>query len=195
MGKSKMKNRNKEIEWYIEISKQNKVQPRCIYASIERCPRYFQSMKLLGDYNIITSINEKTIKKLNKKWPKSEFWSTIDEQSASIMGKTGEASIFSHFCPEIMYDVFGYFTSYLSYYCDELDMQNTHERLKAEKVNKDDYRWYYQSIYPMHYTECHLYSLLDNYRARTEEIFQLKPNIYGIGIDLKEIMRRFRKGK
>jgi hypothetical protein len=38
-----------DIEWYLRISKERGVTPRCPFATVERCPRYYDSLSLLGE--------------------------------------------------------------------------------------------------------------------------------------------------
>jgi hypothetical protein len=37
------------FDWYSKIGKELGLPPRCPYASVDRCPRYFYSRSLMGD--------------------------------------------------------------------------------------------------------------------------------------------------
>lgn len=74
----------------------------------------------------------------------------------------GEGFQFSNFCPEVTYDRFRLFASYLSRYSDQIDRDAAHEELAKGKAVPEDWRWSWQSVSPMHYTECPLYSVLKN---------------------------------
>ena len=37
-----------DINWYREFGEAEELPPRCPYASEEKCPRYFQSLVLVG---------------------------------------------------------------------------------------------------------------------------------------------------
>ena len=44
----KMKILIPDLEWYLAISNKNNSSPRCPFATIESCPRFYQSLSLLG---------------------------------------------------------------------------------------------------------------------------------------------------
>ena len=40
------------IEWYLSISRKREVEPRCPFATVESCPRYFSSLSCSGTWAI-----------------------------------------------------------------------------------------------------------------------------------------------
>jgi hypothetical protein len=40
---------NPDMDWYLRLSSARHVTPRCPFASVKRCPRYYQSLSLLGE--------------------------------------------------------------------------------------------------------------------------------------------------
>jgi hypothetical protein len=108
------------IDWCRKVSIDLGVPTRCPFASVERCPRYYQSLSLLGHAGH-TEISPKKDKKLQKKWEKSDLWPTIGEQATSVSGAPERRKSFSKFCSEIAYDCFGFFGSELYPYHAETD--------------------------------------------------------------------------
>ncbi len=90
------------IEWYLERSQRNGLSPRCPFATVVSCPRFYQSLSLLGEAGS-TKISAKHDKKLLKKWKKSPLWPVTDEQATSISGPNDGNKHFSKFCPEVSY--------------------------------------------------------------------------------------------
>jgi hypothetical protein len=146
------------LDWYKSISAQLGLMPRCSFASVHRCPRYYQSLSLLK-YTGATAISEKEDKALLAKWQKHELWPKIAEQETSIFGSS-ERQQLSHFCPEVMYDRFGVFATYIADYADEIDRDNAYRRLRSINAAKSDWRWQWASLMEQHYSDCPLYSVL-----------------------------------
>src|SRR6266478_1120232 len=44
------------LKWYTDISASKSLSPRCPFASVHRCPRYYQSVSLLGEAGVATAI-------------------------------------------------------------------------------------------------------------------------------------------
>lgn len=147
------------IDSYIVVSLKRGLTPRCPFASVHRCPRYYCSLSLLG-YAGSTSIGPLQDKELEKKWKESDLWLVVLEQDPGIFKSENKIYQYSNFCPEVSYDKHGYFASHLCRYVDEIDIDVAHKRLKKESAQHNDHRWYWASINPMHFSECQLYSLL-----------------------------------
>lgn len=150
-----------DIEWYTDLSETRKVQPRCPFASVEICPRYFQSLSLLGCAGS-TNIEDADEVRLLDYWKKSDLWSKTGEYETSVAGPKDNPKIFSNFCPEIAFDRFGYFASFLAGYADEIDSDSAHARLARRNASAKDWRWSWSSLTQSHYTDCHYYSILDH---------------------------------
>lgn len=132
------------------------VSPRCPFATVESCPRFYQSLSLLGSAGS-TAIDSSEDKRLLEKWKKNDLWPKTREQETIISGNN---KFFDKFCPEVAFERFGYFASYLGRYSGELDHDLAHEQLGKIGASSEDYRWAWSSVAPMHYTECPLYSVL-----------------------------------
>jgi hypothetical protein len=149
-----------DLAWYTGLSREKSVRPRCPFASVHRCPRFYQSLSLLGGAGS-TKIEPKEDQRLWKKWKKSDLWPTTDEQATSVTGSPGKPSIYSNFCPEVAFERFGLFVVTLTRYADEIDVDAAHAYLGKQGVAGTDWRWAWSHAAPMHYTECPLYSPLD----------------------------------
>jgi hypothetical protein len=149
------------LAWATALSRERGGPIRCPFATVEACPRYYQSLALMGSAGS-TKISDAEDKRLLKKWEKSDLWPRTDEQASSIFGPGDGVNIFSRFCPEVMFDQFGYFASGLSRYGDEIDSGLSHEQLAKQKASSEDPRWNWSSCTPMHYTECPVYAVLQN---------------------------------
>jgi hypothetical protein len=53
--------------WYTRLSREKSVRPRCPFASVHRCPRFHQSLSLLGGAGS-TKIEPKEDQRLLKRW-------------------------------------------------------------------------------------------------------------------------------
>jgi len=180
------------IDWYSSVSLQKGILPRCPCANVDRCPRYYESLSLLGSAGITTAIQPSEEKRLLKKWKKSEHWPKVREHESSIWNNKD----FHNFCPEVAFDVSGLFASELHHYADEIDTHAAHAQLVNERVPASDWRWQWAHITPLHYSECRLYSQLLSTNAGgtdkvdAKEIIDVKPGVFGITIDIKEITKR-----
>ncbi len=148
-----------DLDWYLEKSKTQGISPRCPHATLDSCPRFYQSLSLLGNAGS-TRIDEDDDDRLLEKWKKSDLWPKTKEQATSISGSNND--LFSNYCPEVAFERFGYFASVLARYANEIDRDNAHERLAKIGSTQNDWRWHWQSIQPQHYSECPLYSVLSH---------------------------------
>jgi len=150
-----------DLEWYAKISAQKGLSsPRCPYAVATRCPRYYQSLYLLGQAGS-TKIEEADDKRLEAFWKKSDLWPLTAEQATSMDGPEGRKT-FSRFCPEVAFERFGLFASHLIPYPDVETSELAQERLASSSgaLSRKDYRWDWWGIQETHYSECSLFALL-----------------------------------
>jgi hypothetical protein len=148
-----------DIDWYTKISEENKITPRCPYANVYRCPRYYSSLYLLGESGIATKIKSEKVKELDELWEKSNLLPVVAEHDTAITSSVNRHTGFSKFCPEVSYDVFRLFAVSLHRYADEIDAESAHEQLK-EKAYPKDWRWLWAHVEPLHYLKCPVYSQL-----------------------------------
>ena len=179
------------LQWYLRQSTSKGISPRCPFATVKNCPRFYQSLSLLGKAGS-TAIPEKEDKKLFKKWRKSSLWPITDEQATSMLGPKDNKH-FRNFCPEVSYERFGLYASRLDKYANEIDIGSAHSKLSKIKALPEDWRWSWLNIQPLHYSECTLYSALLSLKIDSqnehEDIIEIKPNIYGIGLNINALVR------
>ncbi len=149
-----------DLHWYTEVSTSKNLAPRCPYASVHRCPRYFESTSLLGQVGVTTSIDPAEDQRLVEKWKRSDLWPVTQEQASQVMGSEGKPSLFLNFCPEVSFERFGWFSSDLSYHADEIDVDVAHRNLAREGATAHDWRWTWSLAKALHYSDCSLYSPL-----------------------------------
>ncbi|MBW8039593.1 MAG: hypothetical protein FVQ85_06295 [Planctomycetes bacterium] len=159
---------------------------------MDRCPRYYESLSLLGSVGITTALQPSEEKRLLRKWKKSEHWPKVKEDESSIWNNES----LHNFCPEVAFDVFGLFASELHRYADDIDIDVAHKQLSKQGALASDWRWQWSNITPLHYSECRLYSLLGSIgsgktqETGAKEIFEAKPGVAGFTVNIKEIAKR-----
>ena len=67
---------------------------------------------------------------------------------------------YNKFCPEIIYDEFGFFASDLGHYYDAQERDLAHQYLTRDRVADGSWQWTYPRLTPRHFTECDVYSQL-----------------------------------
>jgi hypothetical protein len=166
------------LQWYTAIGERKRLDTtRCPFASADRCPRYYQSLSLLGDAGA-TRIDPKVDAKLLRRWKRHDLWPKTREQETSIMGPVDEPHIYSRFCPEVSYDTFGIFASAMARYADEIDSGNAHEALGRQGAAADDWRWAWSQVTPLHYSDCPLFAPLlhESKETRVDKILSWAKN-------------------
>jgi len=151
-----------DLDWYTAKSRELGVASRCPFATVKTCPRFYQSLSLLGEAGS-TRIEEKEDKRLLKQWKKSDLWPKTDEQYTSI---SGNQKSFGNFCPEVAFERFGYFASVLLRYGDEIDRDVWHKRLGKETPVQHDWRWEWASVKPQYYADCPLFAVLSQRKGK-----------------------------
>lgn len=149
-----------DLDWYIKQSLQRNLTPRCPFATADRCPRYFQSITVLGMSGETTKVDPDEHARLFDKWKNTDVWPTLDEESTSAWGGSGPMTGFSNFCPEAAFLAFQVFASHIVRHSDEHDRDSEYKRLSALGVGKEDWHWRWRSVTPIHFAECPLYSPL-----------------------------------
>lgn len=183
------------IEWYLHISRERRVAPRCPFATVERCPRYLASLSLLREMGF-TGIEEEEDRRLHKKWGNSELLPRMVEQDTSVFGSPTSKCL-ANYCPEVSFDHYGVFASLLCEHSDdETDRDIAFARLLKNGVPQESWQWRWSDLRSMHYTECALYSPLMHQPISplpdkpNEDLVTLKPTVWGMSIDLNGIWRR-----
>jgi len=145
--------------WYYGISEAKSLPLRCPFATVDRCPRYYQSLSLLAVTGA-TEIGAEDDSRLLKKWKHSELWPKIREHETSVSHSGERLSQINNFCPEVTHDRYGLFCTDLGTYADEIDVRTAHERLSTEVANPNNPNWHWSYAQEGHFSECPLYSVL-----------------------------------
>jgi len=158
-AQQKVNRKYANFEWYASVSRARASPPRCPFAAVRLCPKFFFSLTILADGKQISDLDGEVRTALEEKW--REHQPAVAEDSPG-WAKTGDDSIRQVWgiCPEVGYDVYGRFASYISTYPDEVDRDLAHRRLKESRASEDDPRWTFATVIPEHYTECRQYSVL-----------------------------------
>lgn len=183
-----------DLNWYTSVSARKNLTPRCPYAAVRRCPRYYQSISLLGGHGITKKLEPKKDRQLLEFWSISDIWPSTREEAVSISSSNNEAKLFSNLCPEVGFEVFGWFASVLSRFADETDRDTTHRAMMMGGVGPK-WQWSWARISPSHYSECSVYSLLVSAPIdmnRKADILVLRPGAFGVSVDLKGLFRKLR---
>lgn len=143
-------------KWYSQIGAARGAYGRCPYATVEICPRFYQSLSLLVEVGS-TAIPKKEDDRLLAAWEKSDLWPRTSEQATAV---SGGGTLFSNLCPEVAFDRFGYFATSLSKYSDEIDSELVHEHLVRQNVPAGNPLWSWQHATAQHFTDCPMYSVL-----------------------------------
>ena len=156
-----------DIEWYSRVSREHGTAVHCPFATVETCPRYFESLSLTVDTGA-SGIPQKENDRLLKKWQKHDLWPRTGEQASSVFKANDRLSFISNFCPEVTYERFGLFCSSLHDYSDGIDKDAAHRSLARDKVPQNDIRWQWAHGEAQHYSACPRYAVL-HHRALTEK--------------------------
>lgn len=154
-------------EWNAKVSQSRASAARCPFATVEACPRFYQSLSLLGIAGS-TEIPKKEDKRLLKHWKSSDLWPRTAEQATSVMGEPGNPSIFSNFCPEVTFERFGLFATSLTRYADEIDSGFAHKQLSNESALADHPGWSWSSSNAQHFTDCSIHAVLSHRTAASK---------------------------
>ena len=75
-----------DFAWYAAESVRHGLKsPRCPFQNVDSCPRYYQSLALLGSAGS-TSISPEEDRRLLAKWQQHHLWPTIAEQTPTLAG-------------------------------------------------------------------------------------------------------------
>jgi hypothetical protein len=191
-----------DLEWYSNISKQENVPLKCPYANVHRCPRYYASLYLLGNADVTTKMNPEKIKELDELWNKSDVLPVIAEHDTSIAKVDDKISMFTKFCPEILFDIFGLFAVSLFRYADDIDQEAGYAQMKRDAYPKD-WRLTWSHVEPLHYLKCSVYSQLITRPVENKqdtltgesipEIIEIKPGFMGISLNVRAACSRLAK--
>lgn len=145
-----------DLEWYSTQSERKGLPGRCPHTSIDRCPRYFETVALLSDVKVTAPLPKELHDTALAKWREHELAPATGETEASISG-----GCYSNFCPEVAYDTFKLFASTLIRINDSIDRQIAERLIEKDPAPEGrDWRWSWSHVKPLHYSDCPLYAKL-----------------------------------
>lgn len=160
-----------DFAWYSAESRKQRLSPRCPIACAELCPRYFRSLAVLGKkggagHVPITDIPSERFASLERRW--KAFEPVVMEEEPNTTWSGDERVSVNHICPEVSYDIFGYFASDLYHYADEQDREFAEKNYEREGIDDQfDSNWW--RVSPRHYTECREYSIHTTFAAKSSK--------------------------
>jgi|GEM_PF-885983 len=191
---------NPDVEWYTAVSDRMRVTCRCPFASVHRCPRYFEGISLLGEEGALSRLDPKLDHEIGAKWEATDVWPAVWHEHSGISSSGGKPWQYRDFCPEITGEAFGLFASILQRFSTESDKKSAQNRLASNRIGYGkNWRWHWSSISEMHYTQCPIYSLLSvtpkqqEMSEVSEPLFTAKPEAFGFSVDLIQLVSRARR--
>ena len=156
-----LKNPVPNFAWYQKQSRALKLPPRCPFASVKLCPRYFRTLWLFGEHAVVERISSGEAMRLEDQLDKSSLFSREFQPQPELTLSNDHTRIigWNDCCPEIAFDAYGVFAASGSF-MDKGDKKLRHAELKIANVQREDWRWNYFNMTPAHFTECHEYSIL-----------------------------------
>lgn len=149
-----------DLAWYSAQSERKRLPGRCPYASLHRCPRYFESAALLSDAGTTSPMPQELHDFMLEKWRTHDLSPATAESATSISGGS-PPNCYSNFCPETAFDTFGLFAATLIRIVDPIDRQMAERLIKDDPTpTGKDWRWIWSHVAPLHYADCPLYAKL-----------------------------------
>lgn len=149
------KNRPPDFAWYQQKSAKHGAFSHCPIGSIDKCPRYFQSLRHIEYvYPGALLLEPSQIEQLEEQW---KFADSLCNP-ALVVGISGNERIGIHslegFCPEVCALYLGLYCSSFRKFADEIHRDAVHQQLLNNGVNRDDLQWKYSHVEAKHFTEC-----------------------------------------
>lgn len=162
-----------DISWYRTKSIAKNAPFACPYANVHKCYRYYTSIFMLGEAQMITSIMDDKKVELDNFWLKTNLPPVIAEEDTCISGSNDRWTSFSNFCPEVSYSYFGLYASYLAKYVDDIDKDIGHRTAAREGI-KNDWRYVWGFLSSCHFLDCSVYNQVDIFNSqKTGKLDQL----------------------
>jgi HNH endonuclease len=150
---SKVINIAADEKWYLQSRDGRKqLSPHCPLASNDKCPRYYASQ-------ISLNLSDAVRKKVEHKWSASDVFTNRELEVSIYPAKDGSLRGVGGFCPEVSARLFNLYCSSLRAFPDENARLERHKTLSHENVPQTDLRWNWMIVEPLHYTNCHEFSV------------------------------------
>lgn len=154
-----------DSSWYRAKSSEAGAACSCPYANVHKCHRYYASIYMLGEVQMITSIGDEKKSELDEFWKQSDLVPVIAEDDTGVGGSEGRPSSFSNFCPEVTYTYFRYYASYIARYVDEID-KDVGQRVAEIEGIENDWRYEWGFLTACHFLDCSVYNQVDDFNSK-----------------------------
>ena len=148
-----------DIDWCERISHGRGIPARCPYASLSGCPKYLETISALGGVDW-----REVAESVGATGAVGDFWPREDHE---IAGATGgqNPNCFTNLCPEAAFERFNVFARSVVFFFDSIERDCRVRSRHAEGVLLDDWRWRFDHLDPLHYSECPVFENI-SLRAR-----------------------------
>ncbi|GHD04997.1 hypothetical protein GCM10007320_66490 [Pseudorhodoferax aquiterrae] len=125
-----------------------------------------------------TEIYEHQRQELDHQWKASNLLPVMEEDETAIGMDGHHLGYLVNVCPEVTFKYFGYYTSYLARYVDEIDKASGERRAQRERL-EDDWRFEWARVAARHFTDCSVFHQVQRYNVRAGGKFQAiaHPNV------------------
>lgn len=151
--------------WYRAKSACANAPLKCPYANVKKCYRYYESIYMLGEAQLITSISDDKKVELETFWSEKNLRPVIAEESTEISGSVGRWTSFSNFCPEVSFTYFGLYASFLAKYVDDIDKDIGQRAAERDGIN-NDWRYQWGFLSECHFLDCSAYNQVDIFNSQ-----------------------------
>lgn len=142
-------------KWYSKQSAAKRLPAHCPLAIIDKCPRYYLSLKLIDSVlpGSLTCEDEKR-QSLEDKWKFSNAFANDDLSSEICLTESGELKGVDGFCPEVTAVYLGLYCSSLNKFVDDDHRTSAQAILTDAGISKRDPRYLWGLVFPLHYYNC-----------------------------------------
>lgn len=154
-----------DSSWYRSKSIEADAPLSCPYANVHKCPRYYESIYMLGKVGIITSIGTSKKEELDVLWEESGLSPVISEDGTGIGWSDGKLSSISNFCPEVSFTYYHYYASFLARHADEIDKDCGYRIAEREKI-QNDWRYQWACVSACHFLDCSVYDQVKDFNSK-----------------------------
>lgn len=160
--------------WYIQQGRKVGLRSHCTIAAIDKCPRYFASLRLVDDalpYALNLEMEDRET--LEKQWKYAATFSNADSEAYITCHRDGkEIKGLGNFCPEVSALYFGLYCTDLRGFADEDHRETIHRQFKTDQLATNDPRWDWAIIRPCHFSCCKefaIYGSASSTQSRTSK--------------------------
>lgn len=165
-----------DLRWYKAQSRLEGGPPRCPFASCQSCEKYADSVQVMAIHHGWEDPPAPDPAANRKDRPIEEG------PHVMLVGEKQAVYSYRNFCPEVTGERFGFFTSYLRHYTEEMERLEERKQLLQLGIDKSYPSYQWAGFKSQHYTDCQEYSVLLSRRdQRTSPKYDLRGSQFGGG--------------